>query len=327
VSPFSFTYGPDGNIYVGASNVIYRIEHVDSPDRQAVSDFSIVDGRVYGVVFVGTTLYAAINRDGGGEGDEIPDIGQLVSFESATGSGPHYSQVEVDNLPIPANRYGAHANNGLTADSSGLVYMTIGSDNDHRNHPQGKESPGAVMTFNPATDAVETIAEGFRNPWDITTCADGSIFATDNGPNELDDTLFYRPPDELNKIVPGRTYGHPDEYGAAHPGSESESPYAILPVSAGVTGIMCHSGNEVPEWKDRMFVALSGSSVIPEQTGKKILIVEPLSAGETGYAPWESLVEQLGIPVDVIEHTDGSVLILDLAPGSILKVNKPAVLE
>jgi hypothetical protein len=56
----------------------------------------------------------------------------------------------------------------------------------------------------------QTYATGVRNPFGLTVGPDGTLWATDNGREDLPPGL---PPEELNRIVAGGNYGWPRCYG------------------------------------------------------------------------------------------------------------------
>ena len=103
---------------------------------------------------------------------------------------------------------------------------------------------------------VSVYAPGMRNPFDLVWHSNGKLYATDNGTNEgsgpastdcdtSGEELKFHPPDELNLVIQGDYYGHPNRNrgradarqctywpGNAHAPSDVHQPIALLEASS-----------------------------------------------------------------------------------------------
>ena len=301
-SPTSITLGDNGEVYLATAKGIFLLD-------QDLKRFTIFDSYehqeyILGMAFNQGSLYVA-------------QEGSIIRLQDTDGDNRKDISEEIVS-GLPHQEYSNHSNNGITFGPDGLLYLTVGSTSDHG--PEESPIAGSVMTVNPDGTDLTVYANGFRNPFDLAFCSDGTLFATDNGPDQPRDTLLYRPPDELNLIQKGKNYGYPDYFGYPAPWSDTESPIAIFPMSATATGIACYEGEMFPEeYKGNLFVTQWGSMVIPEQTGHKLVRIELQRNGDytTGIVHdfanfWR--------PLDVIVYTDGSLLVLDFDSEELYRI-------
>jgi glucose/arabinose dehydrogenase len=105
---------------------------------------------------------------------------------------------------------------------------------------------------------VSVLAAGLRNPFDLVITASGAVYATDNGPNEAAGPASLSAttegpnpvaPDELNRIVDGAYYGHPNRnrgrddvrqnrYRGSLPTSESGFSQSLRTLPASTNGVL-----------------------------------------------------------------------------------------
>lgn len=69
---------------------------------------------------------------------------------------------------------------------------------------------GGIMRVRPTGGAPELVAWGMRNPFSLAFAPDGSLYATENGPDERGSRPVYGAGDVLWKVERGRWYGWPD---------------------------------------------------------------------------------------------------------------------
>jgi glucose/arabinose dehydrogenase len=120
-----------------------------------------------------------------------------------TGGAP---QAVVTGLP----EGGQHPNRMVRFGPDGMMYVTIGSScNDCAE--ENLLERGTMVRYTPDGKQREFIANGLRNTigydWHAGT---GELWGMDNGSDFRGDWL---PPEELNRIAPGRNYGWPICYG------------------------------------------------------------------------------------------------------------------
>jgi cytochrome c2 len=131
----------------------------------------------------------------------------------------------------------------------------------------------------------ETLTMGHRNPQGLFVTEDGTIWATEHGPEGGD---------ELNRIVPGANYGWPlatygTEYGTqTWPLAEGrrthesyEEPTYVWVPSIGVSSVIEVRGDEFPHWKGDLLIGslASGSLYRARVTGNTIAFVERIEIG------------------------------------------------
>ncbi|NDE01796.1 MAG: hypothetical protein EBZ91_08615 [Gammaproteobacteria bacterium] len=106
---------------------------------------------------------------------------------------------------------GNHWRKSLRVGSDGKLYLGQGSTCNVCVEPDPRRA--TVMRFNLDGSAGEIIATGTRNPYGLDWAPwDGVMYATENGRDLIGDDI---PPDELNRIEPGRFYGWPYVHGRA----------------------------------------------------------------------------------------------------------------
>ena len=191
--------------------------------------FSPADGELY---VSHTQLY------GGDEGDPYPGA---VSRLAA----PAHERIDVIT-GLPAST-AEHSTNSIVFDTDGLIYIAQGGTSN--NGVPGERFPrpetplsAAILIANvadpdfdgqiryePPGEASDTVrlvggdvrvfASGFRNVYDLVVHSNGNVYATDNGPNAPDGDVStdctnaaqgVSGPDELNLVVDGHWYGHPN---------------------------------------------------------------------------------------------------------------------
>lgn len=168
---------------------------------------------------------------------------------------------------------------------------------------------GKIVRIDRKTHAVQHIAKGFRNPEGLFVDADGTIYATEHGPQGGD---------EVNIIEQGQNYGWPAvtfgtdygkkewrfDTGPAAQGKYTPPLFAFVP-SVGPSEILRYGGDEFPRWKgDLLMTSLSGgSSGTPQglrlfrlhDVDGRILFSEPIYIGKRMR--------------DIIEAPDGRLII------------------
>ncbi len=301
-SPTSVTVGDNGEVYLATAKGIFILDE----DLKRMTVFDSYEHKEYilGMAFNQGSLYIARQ-------------GSIIRLQDTDGDNRRDISEEIVS-GLPHQEYSNHSNNGITFGPDGLLYLTVGSTSDHG--PEESPIAGSVMTVNPDGTDLTVYANGFRNPFDLSFCSDGRLFATDNGPDQPKDTLLYRPPDELNLIQKGKNYGYPNFFGYPAPWSDTEPPVSIFPMSATATGITCYEGEMFPEeYRGNLFVTQWGSMVIPEQTGHKLVRIELQQKGDYLTGTVHDFAD-LWRPLDVVVYTDGSLLVLDFDSAKLYRI-------
>ena len=230
---FALTLDPDSKAVTAVQQVA---TDADFEDVLGIA-FSPVDPPDPVTLYVSTTL---LNDDD----DTKPYQGRVARLV-----GPEFTEQEDIITGLPSSDH-IHGTNGLAFDAEGRLYIQQGSmtnagiagpmggDGDRAETPlsgatlvadiyapgfDGQityDQPNATgPTVNQTGGDVRVFASGMRNPYDIVVHSNGFIYGTDNGPNNGHDgassdcdTVGEDPwqPDELNLIIEGQYYGHPN---------------------------------------------------------------------------------------------------------------------
>lgn len=350
--PTTLAFGPDGRLYAGQLEggiVALRL------DGQTVTGVEVIAppeefGNVLGLAFnpaeppAPVTLYVShtVLFDQAGE----PFAGGVAKL-----TGPDWRREEVvTGLPVSTAEHGT---NGIAFDREGRLYIAQGGTTNAgvpgERHPR-PDTPlaGAVLIAEPADAAfdgdvrydtsapaneteqiagdVRVYAPGFRNPYDIIVHSNGRIYATDNGPNSQDgfastgcaaDGEGPSAPDELNLVLEGRYYGHPnrnrgrlDPRQCVYLPADDRSPENTPPIAT----LGYHtSANGLAEYTPDAFAGrLRGSLLYVEWvTGRVWRVV--LAPDGLGVAAVSQLVpDVLDQPIDVAVGPDGTVYVAEM---------------
>jgi glucose/arabinose dehydrogenase len=174
----------------------------------------------------------------------------------------------------------------LAFGADGLLYVTTGApDGDFAQRldtDYGKvlrlQDDGRVPEDNPFASRAgarpEIFSTGHRDQLGLAVLANGTVLASDHGPNGGD---------ELNVILPGRNYGWPtSSYGRNYDGARiSETPLATgieqplvvwLP-SIAPSGLTVYTGDRFPAWKGNLFVGSARRGEVPRTGGLERVVV------------------------------------------------------
>lgn len=320
----SFTFGPDAYLYIlTVDGQIFRLrddlkdDHfADARDLLYANETQVLDHAV-GLAFAPDgTLY-------------VSDKGRIVRMLDIDSDGI-YDSIDPIVTGLPALLYPLHSNNGIAFGPDGKLYVGIGSTTDHG--PIKERWEASILRMNPDGTELEVFATGFRNPYDLAFSPSGDLFTADNGSDQLDMTLRYLPPEELNHVRQGRNYGFPDVFGKMLPqGTTSEPPITEFFPSTVSAGLVYYGANLFPPaFRNGVFVAQFG-------TGVPAIIDRGIDQGHTVvFVPLQPTIEgtytgdfQLflqflpdwGRPIDVTVGPDGALYVLEYLTGEVYRVS------
>ena len=289
--PTSFTFGPDGLLYVARQEG--EIVTVDADGNVE----SFIDGFYYLVAIAfqpGTERLFASTRV---EGNEAATIWVIEDGEAQ----PLYED-------LPCCYGGWHQANGIAFGPDGYGYVSVGALSDHGEQQPLHPLEASVLRFDPAGGEIEVFARGLRNTFDITWDGSGRLFGADNMPD-------HGPPEEFNRIEPGSHHGFPyydDCAGCEAPPDDLEIVPALhkLLAHSAPTGVTSYLAQQFPGYYNNIFLTLW--SAFPG--AQKIVRFGPDGEGMTDFATG------FAAPIDVTVSPDGSLYVVDWATGIVFEI-------
>ena len=308
--PVALAFGPDDRLYISMSNNAI-LTHTGMPGAEAPVAFAqgldpLGVDEPRGVAFIGDAVYASVRQ-------------KIIRLRDTSGTGAADESVEiVTGLPERAELL--HRNNGIVAGPDGLLYVAVGSTSNLGEEPD-TELSGTILRIAPDGSRVEVVARGFRNPFDLAFAPDGELFCTDNAPDvpvrAADDA-----PDELNHVIEGRDYGHPDSWDYPPEDSSVQGPVAALPAHAAATGITFFTGPQAREFAGDALIATWGPGLGRSSYTHNVLRVRLTPQGETYTGEVHPFVTGLDRPTDVVIAPDGAVVVSDHVGKVIYRVTR-----
>lgn len=301
LNPTGLAFGPDGNLYVATQQgIIYTV-------NSAGQTSPYVSGLVAptGMAFrPGTSQLFVSSRV---VEDNLNGEGQLAVIE-----GGGVRQL-IGGLPCCyAFMHGPH---DIVFDAAGNGYLGVGARADHGEilgQPDVQDTlhpyEASILRFNPDSGSVEKYADGLRNPYGLAIDANGTIFATDNGPD-------FGPPDEFHRITPGGQHGYPwydcDVCFTPPEGTTVIPPLYNFPAHSSPTGATAYLGSQFPGAYNNIFVTLW--SAFPG--AQKVMRFGPGGVGASNFAMG------FAAPIDVTTDPAGNLYVADWATGIIFKIS------
>lgn len=340
--PTALALRPDGRLFVGQQNGmifmltldaqlnVTSVKCVDTIYRRDKTYHRLLTGMAFGPYFlaagspsyIGPDLYVS-HSDGRIYDDNIDiysgTVTKLVAGDYLTG---------VDIVTgLPRSR-ADHAPNGLAFGPDGMIYLAIGG-NTNAGLPSAffrmlGEMPlgAAILKIAPTPGGdVSVYATGLRNPYDLVWHSNGQLYANDNGANTgLGNRPLYgcnddgtdpgTTPDELDRIVAGKYYGHPNP-------SRGEcvfngGPNYVKPIleyddlGSSSDGLAEYTSNLIPAFHGNLFTTNFGASA-----PNKIVRIElsPDGTQVINHTPFASEYDYSN-PLDVVISGDGTTFFI-----------------
>ncbi|NMM49208.1 PQQ-dependent sugar dehydrogenase [Marinigracilibium pacificum] len=317
----SMVMGENNVLFVG-SRTAEKVYAVEDKDGDGVGEtVHVIDEDLWmpnGVAYLDGDLYVA----------EVNRILKYTDIMNNLDSSPE-PKVVFDEYPKEQH----HGWKYIAFGPDGKLYVPVGAP---CNICKSDEPIFASITrMNPDGSNMEIYAEGVRNTVGFTWHPDTKeMYFTDNGRDNLGDNY---PPCELNHAPrKGMHFGYPychggeildPEYGDQRPCSDFIYPAMNLGPHVAPLGLCIYSGNSFPEkYNGKVLIAEHGSWNRSKKIGYRISMVELIDGKGVSYEPfidgWLNDDQQSvwGRPVDVIQISDGSILISDDYSGTIYKV-------
>ena len=209
---------------------------------------------------------------------------------------------------------GWHHNNDLFTDGTS-IYFGLGSASDHDVDPDPRSA--TVMRMAPDGSAMTIYATGLRNVFDgIVHPVSGELFVGDNGPNLVAGNPD--PPEEIDRILPTRDYGHPNNWGIPPIGAANESPILELTSHASPCGMAINPTTGISGHRNEM-VMVTFSSVGAN------LVRLPLHYGVLTNFPgtWtEDFAQDFTTPIDLQFDQTGALFVAEYSPGTVWSIRQ-----
>ncbi len=273
--------------------------------------------RPHGIDIFEDTVYVA----------ETDAVGR-VGFDARIGQTVGQYRRIVHGLPGGGN----HWSRSVRVGPDGLLYVTVGSSCNVciEDHPWR----ASMLRFRADGTGGEVYATGLRNTVAFDWGPGGSVlYGADIGRDLLGDDV---PPDELNRLERGGSYGWPYAYGDRVPDPDfgprmgdriaaSVAPVHAFAAHSSPTGMTFLRGQGLPaDYRGAALVALHGSWNRTEKQGYEVVSLHFSADGKiaerkfaTGFEVDE---EVIGRPSDVVEGPDGAIYVSDDFTGSIYRV-------
>jgi glucose/arabinose dehydrogenase len=320
----SMVVGDEGTLFVGSRREgrVYAVTDTNG-DYRADRVITIAEGlnSPNGVAFREGDLYVA----------EISRITRYPDIEAHLLAPPDPVIVRDD---FPGETH--HGWKYIAFGPDGKLYVPVGAPCN--NCLSDREIFASITRMDPDGGNFEIFARGVRNTvgfdWHPET---GILWFTDNGRDWMGDNL---PPDELNRApVPGMDFGYPychgtdipdPKYGDRKACGQFTPPVQELGPHVAALGMVFYSGDMFPpEYKNRIFIAEHGSWNRTVPIGYRVTVVTPENGQAGSYEifaeGWLQGNRAWGRPVDIIQLSDGSLLLSDDRAGVIYRIhyNRP----
>jgi glucose/arabinose dehydrogenase len=319
--------GPDGAVYASRPGVGEVVRVVDADGNgEGESQTVAVSGlnRPHGLAFHGGYLYIA-NTDGvvrvrlGPNGVASGAPQRLTSY---SGGGGHWSR-------------------SIAFGADSAMYVAIGSSCNMC--IERTPDRAAVMRYDENGGTGRVFSSGLRNAVGIAMHpVTKQMWVTQNERDNIEPDHENLPPEEINILQDGADYGWPYCYGSRIPSPDREfhdparcertlPPALEMQAHSAPLGItFLDRATMFPaDWRGDALVAFHGSWNRSDPTGAKVVRIRIRDGKPVSYEDfitgWQGPNgRRWGRPVDVVVHTDGSLLISDDAAGAIYRVTRAA---
>ena len=310
--------GSKGTMFVGTfdKGTVHAI--VDQGGKKVVKPFITGLRMPTGVAFMDNALY-------------VVDIDKLYKYDDPEANLDKAPQGKVVYDDFPP--YVPHGWKYLVPDGKGWFFIPVGVPCNICLPPT---STAQYRRVNPANGTAELVALGVRNS--VGGAVDprtGNLWFSENARDWMSDDM---PSDKLNHVTRlGEHFGYPychqgdiadPKHGTERKCSEFTPPVVKLGPHIAPLGMKFYTGSQFPpEYKNGIFIAEHGSWNRKSKIGYRIVFISVDPDGknpkETVFASggWLDGQKILGRPADILEASDGSLLVADDQAGAIYQIS------
>lgn len=270
-APWAVAFAPDGTTYVTERDS-GRVSTVD--DGGAVEEVATVDVDPAGE---GGLLGIAVSPT-------HEDDGLVYVYRSTSGANQvlrfvpgEEPEVVLDGIPHSQ----IHNGGRIAFGPDDMLYVGTGDAGQPERAQDPDSLAGKILRVTPDGDVPEdnptagspVYALGLRNPQGMAWAADGTMYASEFGPDR---------DDEINLVTAGGNYGWPEVTGVAERDGFEDPIFVQQPADASWTGMAVLVDSAIPQWEGQlMAAALRGERLwrVPPDDPDA---AEPLFEGEFG---------------------------------------------
>ncbi|MDN5924789.1 MAG: PQQ-dependent sugar dehydrogenase, partial [Xanthomonadales bacterium] len=239
---------------------------------------------------------------------------------------PPSAQVITDKLPDE----GHHGGRFIAFGPDGKLYVPIGAPCNICN----RQGYARLLRMDADCSHWQAVAEGIRNSVGFAwQPGSGDLWFTDNGRDLLGDDI---PSDELNHISKlGQHFGYPychagdildAKFGRGKTCADYVPPSLKLGAHVAALGMRFYQGKQFPKrYHGAAFIAEHGSWNRSKKVGYRVVAVfiqgDKVIGSEPFLTGFLDAPHVLGRPVDVLELSDGSLLVSDDRNGAIYRIS------
>ena len=235
-------------------------------------------------------------------------------------------------VDLPTSTPAVHTSRTINFGPDGRLYVSIGSSCDVCT--EGDPRRTTIQVYD-ADGKGRPFATGLRNAngFDFDP-ATGRLWAGDNGQDGLGPDF---PPDEINLVEDGKHYGFPFFIGSNRPNPapvtesvpaslKAVAPALELPAHVASTDLRFYTGTQFPAaYRNAMFLAMHGSTAIPEKVGYKVIRVRMKDGRPDGFEDfvtgWVKDGVVSGRPAGLASGADGALYVSDDNKGFIYRIS------
>jgi len=298
--PTAMAYGPDGRIYVTASDgIVVSITRGTRKPRVLLRGLRTP----LGLAWRGRTLF--ISEQGRLE-RAVLSQGRLVS-----------RKVLVAGLP-----FGEHQQDNLVFGRDGRLYLGSGSTCDACRERDPRSA--AILSLRPNGRDLRVYASGLRNPYGLAVQpGTGRLYATVNGQDKLGTRSDPEPADTLVLVKRGARYGWPRCWADARTlrlvgrCTGVPPPAAYFEPHSSADGLAFYTGETFPRaYRGSLFVAEWGQ-YDSRRFGRRVVRVE---LGRNGDARVISFASGFAHPLALLVDRRGGLLVADWGRGVVYRI-------